>query len=195
MAKGEPSFLIANVGALKRRGLTGYDIRVRLTGETLTFTDESKRTVAVPAERVDRLRHFRMDATQSRTGGSTPTIYETKIWWDGNARPILIVPFRGHKVYRAALRTFARQVAETRGLDRIRLGPGYVTAIVNLLLVGPIVLALIAYAFYVAVQDGGWWWVAAIAVFIVFGALAGGNIISRWPRRVRSLEQLDSELP
>ena len=148
MARKRDSFLITNGRALKRRGLSGYDVRVRLDGQTLTFRDERGRTVAVPAASVDRLRHFRMGGVQSVGGGEgTSTIYETKIWWEGGWTPILLVPFRGNDVYRAALSAFARHVVDAHGLDRIRLGPGYVTAIINLLLVGPFTLAFLVYVF------------------------------------------------
>ena len=194
MALRDAAFTISNGRALKRRGLTGYEIMVRLDGNILTFSDEDGRTVAVPASQVDRLRFFRMDPTQARYGGSTPAIYETKIWWDGGRWSILLVAVDELETYRAAIRAFAGQVAAARGLDRIRLGPGWVTAIVNLLLVVPITLALFAYIFYVAIEDGGWWWVSAIVVFLAFAWIVGRNLYSRWPRRLRSLEQLDAEL-
>jgi hypothetical protein len=194
MAGSDRSFFIANGRALKRHGLAGFEIEARLEGQSLTFSDEAGRKIAVSAAQVDRLRLFRMQAVQTADGPGTPTIHETKIWWDGGRVPILLIPVENHEAYRAAMGTFARQVAAARGLDRIRLGPGYLTAIINLLLVGPICLALLAYVFYIAVEEGGWWWAGAMAILLVFGWLAGSNIVSRWPRRLKSLDRLDAEL-
>ena len=193
MARSGESFASLSCRELRERGLQGEEVRVRLEGSTLTLSDADGRSVAIPAAQVDRLRHFRIDPVRS-LHVTTPTQYETKIWWGGGRRPLVLVPYGKLAGYRRIVRTFAGQVAALHGLDRLRLGPGRATAFVNLLIVGPPVLLLFAFILSIAVLDGGWWWAGAVAALLLFGWLAGRNLRSRWPRRLRDLDQLDSAL-
>ncbi|MGQ0588139.1 MAG: hypothetical protein ACT4N8_01235 [Sphingosinicella sp.] len=196
MASGRwPSrrFTSINGRELERRGVSGSDVAVRLEGATLAIEGEQGGHVAIPAERVDLIRQFRMGPVHS-LHLKTPPIYETKIWWDGGSRPVLLMPVENQPAYQALIAEFAAHVAEAHGLERLRIGPGPTTAIVNLLIVGIPCLFLFAFVFWVALVDGGWWWLGAMATFMLFFWLAGRNLVSRWPRRVRSIDQFLAEL-
>lgn len=124
----------------------------------------------------------------------SPPLYETKIWWDGRAKPALLIPIENQRVYSAVIADFARHVAGAHGLAKLRIGPGYMTAIINLLIVGIPCLFLFAFMLWISLADGGWWWLATAVVFMLFFWLAGRNLVSRWPRRVGSLDQFLAEL-
>lgn len=112
----------------------------------------------------------------------------------GARTPLLLIPVADHDAFRSITREFAAAVAQSGGIDRLRLGPGLTTGIVNLMIVGIPGALLFAYLLYVSISDGGWWWVASAAIFALFLWFGGRNIVSRWPRRIRRLEQLDAEL-
>lgn len=187
------AFSCLNGKGLERHGVRGQLVRVELEGSALVIEGAEGGSVRIEAARVDRIRQFRMEAVHS-LHSPLPTMFETKIWWDGGAKPVLLIPGDGHKSYRAVIGRFAEAVAAARGLDRLRLGPGYTTAIVNLLIVGPPCLMVFALMIWIAVDQGGWWWVVGGIVFMLFFWLAGRNIVSRWPRRLRSLDQFRAEL-
>jgi hypothetical protein len=193
LARRPRPFTSINSAGLERCGVTGPDVVVRLEGSTLRIVGEQGGAVAIPAASVDLMRQFSTQTIQS-PDGDIPPLYETKIWWDGRSKPALLIPIEGHGAYCDAIAAFAGQVAAANGLERLRIGPGYTTAIVNLLLVGIPCLLLFAYVLWVATTDGGWWWLAAVAIFVTFVWLAGRNIVSRWPRPVRSLDQFVAEL-
>jgi len=191
--KRSRQFTCVNDRTLEARGLAGLAATVRLEGSTLELAGEQGGSLSIPVASVDRVRHFRMEAVQSLYH-PTPTMYETKIWWDGQSRPALIMPSQNHDAYRLLMADFAEQVAEAHGLGVLRIGPGYTTAIINLLIVGIPCLMLFGFMVWISLTDGGWWWLATAVIFMLFFWLAGSNLVSRWPRRVRSLEQFVEEL-
>jgi hypothetical protein len=193
VARRPRPFTSINSAALRRCGVTGPDVVVRLEGSTLMIVGEDGGAVAIPAASVDLIRQFSTQTVHS-PDGDIPPLYETKIWWDGRSKPALLIPVEDHSAYCAAIAGFAGQVAAANGLERLRIGPGYATAIVNLLLVGIPCLFLFAYVLGIAMMDGGWWWPAAVAIVIAFAWLARRNLVSRWPRAVRSLDQFVAEL-
>ncbi|QPQ55190.1 hypothetical protein IC614_00790 [Allosphingosinicella flava] len=190
-------FKALNTSYLRRLGLLGDEVIVRLEGASLILQGEKSGMLAIPAGSVDRLRQFRMEAVQTTLGdlpgGVSPSLVETKIWWDGKKKPVLITPYQQHANYAKIMRDFGRQIWTLRG-SRLYLGAGPLTAILNLLLVGIPVLFLFACAFWFALTDGGWWWAAAAAILLFFGWYGGRNIISRWPRPIRNFEQFEAEL-
>lgn len=186
-------FTSTNCRALQDRGVEGLDIFVRLEGSALELSGEQGGRVSIPVASVDLIRQFKMDAVQSLHGG-TPDMWETKIWWDGGSKPVLLMPIRNQPVYSAMIGEFAAQVAEAHGLKALRIGPGYTTAIINLMIVGIPCLLLFAFMIWISVMDGGWWWLASAVTFVLFFWLAGRNLVSRWPRRVRSLDRFVAEL-
>ena len=191
--KRSRQFTSTNCRVLQDRGVEGLDVVVRLEDSTLELSGEEGGRVSIPAARVDLIRQFKMEAVQSLHGG-TPDMWETKIWWDGGSKPVLLMPIQNQPAYSAIIGDFAAQVAEARGLEALRIGPGYTTAIVNLLIVGPPCLFLFAFMVWISLMDGGWWWLATAVTFMLFFWLAGRNLVSRWPRRVRSLDQFVAEL-
>ena len=186
-------FTSTNQRLLQARGLSGLGVVVRLDEGALVLQGEEGGRLDIPAASVDRVRQFRMEAVHSLHFRS-PVMYETKIWWDGGRKPALLIPVNDKDSYRAIIAEFAAAVAEAQGLERLRIGPGWTTAIVNLLVVGIPCLFLFAFVFWLALIDGGWWWLGAALIFMLFFWLAGRNLVSRWPRRVRSLDQFVAEL-
>lgn len=186
-------FTSANSAALERSGVRGIDVVVRLEGSTLFLKGEESGELAIPAASVDRIRQFRAGVDHSAPI-ALPPLYETKIWWGGRTKPVLLIPIENPRVYRDVIGDFARHVAAVHGLARLRIGPGYMTAIINLLLVGIPCLFLFAFMLWISLTDGGWWWVATAAVFMLFFWLAGRNLVSRWPRHVDSLDRFLAEL-
>ena len=186
-----PSFEAPPVGALGRAVLKGGMATVRLEGDALKLTGDEGGELAIPAHQVDRIRivHF--------GGGRRPTSYETRIWRGNGEEPLLIMPPPHHPGdYATVIRSFAARVAALRGLDRVLRGPGRATAIVQLLLVGLPVTLLAAFLLFAAVADGsGWMWLLATLALALDAWLIAGMVRNRWPRRVRTLDELDRELP
>jgi hypothetical protein len=182
-----------NNKGLEQRGLVGDSVRVELKGNSLLVQGSEGGSFRIEAARVDRIRQFRMEAVHS-LHSPLPAMFETKIWWDGARKPALLIPYEDHRSYRAVIGSFARAVAAARGLERLRLGPGYATGIINLLIVGPPSLMLFAMMIWLSFDQGGWWWIAGALVFMLFFWLAGRNIVSRWPRRAGSIEAFEEEL-
>ena len=191
--KRSRQFTSTNCRVLQDRGVEGLDVVVRLEDSTLELSGEDGGRVSIPAASVDLIRQFKMEAVQSLYGG-TPDMWETKIWWDGGSKPVLLMPIQNQSVYSAMIGDFAAQVADAHGLKALRIGPGYTTAIINLMIVGIPCLFLFAFMIWISVMDGGWWWLVTAVIFMLFFWLAGRNLVSRWPRRVRSLEQFVEEL-
>lgn len=180
--------------ALARLGLEGDTVTVRLDGDQLMLTGCDGGSLSIPAASVDRLRHFGTEEVH-QLPSNIPAMVEAKIWWSGRPQPVLLIPTVGRKAYSAVIGGFAERVAAYRGVGRLMLGPGYTTAIVNLLIVLPPCLLLLGGLLVVSVMDGGWWWLATIVLSTLFLWLGGRNIVSRWPRRVASIEAFRANLP
>jgi len=191
-------FKSLNTSFLKRQGLSGDEVIVRLGGSELFLEGEQGGSLTIAAEDVDRLRQFKMEAVHATSGDvpgeGTPCLYETKIWWGGGAKPATLTPHDRYDDYRNVILAFAEQVAAVQGPDRLYLGAGPLTAILNLLLVGTPLLLLCAYSVWIALDEGGWWWGAALAVLLFFGWYGTPNIISRWPRRMPDFSRFEQEL-
>jgi len=191
-------FRSLNTSFLRKQGLAGEDVVVRLEGTTLVLKGDKHGSLAIPATSVDRLRQFKMEAVEANlsefSADRSPGLYETKIWWSGKAKPLMLTPYEDFANYREIMRGFARQVAAVRGLERLYLGAGPTTAILNLLLVGIPVLFLFAYVLWLATAEGGWYWLGAAATLLFFGWYGARNIVSRWPRPIHHFEQFEAEL-
>lgn len=74
----ERAFTSLNSRVLEQRGLTG-DVRVSLSGTTLSLAGDEGGSLDVPAASVDRLRLFRMERVHGLTYNS-PCMYELKLW-------------------------------------------------------------------------------------------------------------------
>jgi hypothetical protein len=193
-AKGRGAFRSLGSRKLAALGIEGDEIAVRLEGDQLVLTGSESGTLAIPASAVDRMRHFGTEEVQELPG-NIPATMEVKIWWGGRPEPVLLTPFANHKAYGAVIGGFAERVVAWRGVERLMLGPGYATAIINLLIVGPPCLLLFALLLGLSIWESAWWWLATIPLAALFLWLGGRNIVSRWPRRVRSLEAFKTYLP
>jgi len=179
---------------LARLGLEGDEVIVRLEGDQLVLTGASGGTLAIPAAAVDRLRHFGTEEVQELPENIPPTL-EVKIWWSGRPEPVFLTPFANHKAYGTVIGGFAERVAAWRGVDRLMIGPGHATAIINLLIVVPPCLLLFGLLLALSIWDSAWWWLATVPLLALFVWLGGRNIVSRWPRRVASIEAFKAHLP
>lgn len=193
-AEGRGSFRSVGSRALARLGVKGDQVSVRLEGDQLVLTGCEGGTLRIPAGSVDRLRHFRTEVVQSLPS-NVPSTVEAKIWWSGRPKPVLLIPIGQRRGYSAVIGGFAERVAAWRGVERLRIGPGVTTAILNLLIVVPPCLLLFGLLLTLSILDSSWWWLATIPLSALFLWLAGRNIVSRWPRRVRSLEAFKADLP
>ncbi|MBO9622593.1 MAG: hypothetical protein J7500_07765 [Sphingomonas sp.] len=181
-------FRSGNTSALEALGVKGSNLSVALEGDRLVLSGRDGGTVAIPAHAVERLRHFGTEQVHELEGSIAATL-EAKIWWSGSPRPVVLTAIAGQGGdYRATILDFAERVAAAHGPGRLQLGPGYATAIVNLLIVVPPCLLLFALLVGVSILDGGWWWLATAVIAPLFLWLGGRNLASRWPRRVRSIE-------
>lgn len=190
---GSPrTFTVVGNGSLGKAGLSDNLVRGRLDGGTLTLSGSKGRELVIPAGNVDRLRHFRMGKVHD-VEYTLPTMYETKIWWGGRRRPVLLMPARNVEPFLEGIGGFAAAVEAANGPGRLYIGPGATTAVVNFIIVGIPIALLLAFVWWIAAIDGGWWWLGAVGITIVFGWLGGSSVLSRWPRRV-SLERLQEEL-
>lgn len=164
----------------------------RLDGDTLRVAAGNSRELVVPADRVRRIRfaHF---------GGSSTTraSWETSIWPHGDGKPLLILatPEKAGQ-YGPVMRAFAARIAERGALDRIMRGPGLGTAIANFMLAGGSVMALAILCLVLAILDRTWWmWLIAVVATVVAAFLVTALLRKQWPRRVRSLDELNDVLP
>ncbi len=185
------AFKVAAHGSLEQAGLAGGPVKGRVDGGTLTLADAGG-SLVIPAASVDRLRHFRMGKVHELNYGSQ-VAHETKIWWSGRRDPILLMPSGDKDGFFEGIGDFAAGVEVAHGPGRLHIGPGATTAVVNLAIVGIPLLGLLAYVGWVALEDGGWWWLGAALIALFFGWLGGRSILSRWPRRV-SLDRFRAEL-
>ena len=183
------AFESAMLPALSRAGLSGERVHARLEGDVMTLAGSRGGSLAVPARQEDRLRLVRFSGARVRT------LYEAKIWRSGASEPLLLIPIDAAP-YGRAMRAFAARVAELRGVRAVMRGPGLATATINLLLVGGSITALAAGAAALAWLAGGWgWWLFAAAIAVVDLMVVRDTFAKRWPRRIRSLDELDRELP
>lgn len=180
-------------GFFRRRGLIGDDILVRCEGGALHLRGSEAGELVIPAAKVDKLRQFRTGAIQELQG-EVPSIYETKIWFDGGSKPAMLTPYEQHGNYRTAMRDFAAAIVALRGFDRLYCGPGMTTAIINLILIGVPVLGLFAYMLWVSMEDGGVWWLLTAVLAVFFSFVSWRVIYARWPRPVRSMEEFEAQL-
>lgn len=186
-----PSFEAPIVAMLERAGLKGGMATVRLEDGTLRLSGDSGGDIAIAAGDVERIRIVRF------AGGRRPALHETRIWRGGGAEPLLILAPPHHSDdYGAVIRGFASRVAAIGGMDRVSRGPGLATALVQLMLVA-FPLILLAGFLLILATDGGslWLWVAAGLAAAVAAGLVAGLLRHRWPRPIRSLDELDDELP
>lgn len=179
---------------LVRLGLEGDEVFVRLEGDQLVLTGSTSGRLVIPAAAVDRLRHFGTEQVQALPA-NIPPMLEVKIWWGGRREPLFLTPYAQHKAYGAVIGGFAERIVAWRGIDRLWIGPGYTTGIVNLLIVAPPCLMLFGLLVGLSLWQSAWWWLATVPLTALFVWLGGRNIISRWPRRVASIAAFKAHLP
>jgi hypothetical protein len=163
----------------------------KVDGEALHITAKGRELV-IPADRVGRIRFAHFPGTST-----TRASWETKIWPQGAAKPLLILatPEKAGQ-YGAVMREFAARVAERGGLERIMSGPGLATAIVNFALSGCSVMALAILCVVFAIWDRSWWmWLIAVVASVAAAWLVTSLVRKHWPRRIASLDELAEMLP
>jgi hypothetical protein len=191
-----PHFAVPMRRAMRREGLAGSKVEVRLQGDTLVLTGDAGGSLSVSAAEVDRIRIASVRLPPPRRSPRPPrTLYETRIWRSGNRARLLIGPpadRRGH--YRAVMREFAGWVFEDGG--KVLRGPGLATLLLQTVWatvpLGLIGLLLLGGAI---VEGRPWLWLLAFFVLTLPVLLARRAYRRHWPRRVTRPEELDEVLP
>ena len=192
----EPYFAVPMRRAMRREGLAGSKVEVRLQGNALVLTGDAGGSLRVPAAEVDRIRIARVRLPPPRHSPRPPkTVYETRIWRSGHRAGLLIgPPADRRRHYRALMREFAGWVFAGGG--KVVRGPGLAIllvqtawAIVPLGLIGLLLLGG-------AIVEGRFWlWLVAFFVLALPIFLARRVYRRHWPRRVSRPEELDEVLP
>ena len=176
------------VGDLRQHGLSGEIGMACLEGDRFCVADRGGRRLELPLAEIERVRVVRY------VSGIRPPMHETKIWRQGRAAPLLIVPV-DPRTYGRGIRALALRVAQTGGIDRIMRGPGLLTATLNLLLINGSLAMLAAGAVALALLAGWAWWLLALPILFLNGLALRDTFRKRWPRRISSVDELESELP
>ncbi len=176
--------------SLRRAGLAGRPT-VRLEGDALIVSGASDGRVTIRPSEVKRIL---IACSRARVG----PLYETRIWRNGDEKPLVLVPRRSLEdkieAYPDVIRGFARRLAESCGIDRIGIGRGRDAMRMPLFILHAFFLLLALLSLLVAVV--GYW--------PFYGVVALCLLTLWWGRRtfknakldvpIASLEELEPEL-
>ena len=183
-------FDAARKSSLSRAGITGRPT-VQLEGDALIVSGAKDGRLTVRSGEVKRML---IACSRVRTG----PLYETRIWRDGEAKPLLLVPRRSLEdkieAYPDIIRGFARRVEESGGLDPIGIGRGHDAMRPALFMFYAFFGALALFSFLVGV--GGLWPFYGVAVLFLLALWWGVRSIknARVDLPIASLQELEAEL-
>lgn len=185
------AFRCRAVRALRRRDFDGDHVVVKVGRDGLTLTGATRGFLHVPMDRVARLR---AGFTESKYG----PIHEAKLWLGGERDPLRFFPYdrTDDPAYAAAVRKLAVALANRGALSRVERGVSTFEAFFGPALMAPVLLAAIGAATISA--DPPVWWHFVVIPFIpatVFGVLMWRAVSRHMPRAVRSMKELDVQLP
>lgn len=172
-----------------REGFAGSYADVAVAPEGVTIKGEERGFFHLPLARIARMR---LGFNESRSGID----YEVKIWIEGERDPMPLYPLRHEASYAAAMRTLAAALEQDGKLARVHTGVSKFGALIGPVLAG-IVLAGALFVAGFAMHPPKWWHFVVIPGLpaVVFGLLTWQAAARLWPRPVRSLAELDAQLP
>ncbi len=174
-----------------REGFAGSYAEVAVARDGVTIKGQEKGYFHLPLSRIARMR---LGFTESKSG----TFYEVKIWIDGERRPLVLYPLRHESLepYAAAMRALAAALDEDGKLARVHSGVSKFEALLGPVLMGLVVAAALCVAGF-AMHPPEWWHFVVIpgAPAVIFALLSWQAATRRWPRSVRTLADLDPQLP
>jgi hypothetical protein len=186
----EASFRSYVVRALRQRDFAGAFATISVAHDGVTLKGDEKGFLHVPFARVARMR---VGFTEAKQG----LIYETRIWLEGEAKPLRLFPDRENlPAYGASIRGIADGLARVGRSDRVEGGVSVFEASLGPALMAPVVLfGLLAAT--ISADPPVWWHFIVIPLIpaVVFGVLVWRSVTRHWPRRLASRAELDLQLP
>ncbi len=191
MVTEDVAFRCKVVRAFRRRDFDGDYVAATITGKGITLRGEGRGFLYVPFERVVRMR---AGVTKTKYG----PIYETSVWLDGEREPLRFFPYdrTDDRGYSAAVRALAAALAARGKLGRVERGLSVFDTFSGPALIVPVILfALVGAA--VSADPPVWWHFLVIPFLPVaaFGVVLWHAVTRDFPRAVRSLDDLDVQLP
>lgn len=184
------TFAAASHASLRAAGLLGEPVSVSFAHRALHLNGTTSGVLRIEAGRCERVRFGYFQGKYHR-------LFVARIWLLGEAKPLVIEPtMRECPAYGAAMRQFAGAVAATRGMESVERGLSGLSAALVLALS---LLAMLVIAGVGLFTLGSDLWLGGLAMLGV-SCLLGGIFIWMFftrqrPRSVRSLDELDVQLP
>ncbi len=184
------AFQAVLTGQLEKHGLAGSPVTAWVERGALALAGAKSGRVLIAPSRVMRMRIGYSESKSRR-------YHEAKLWLADTGERVTLHPIWGHMpAYGAVMRDFARAMEKAGALDRVERGDSIATALILPVLMGLLALAAI-FISVVVLEDEPWW--GRMIAPIVPVALTGFGIwlaaARHWPRPIRSLAELDKQLP
>ena len=182
-------FFVWGTRRLRRLGLAGERIRVRLEAGRLLLSGETSQSVEIPVAEIERIRVGRDDAKYG-------PFFETRLW-RRSGPPIVLHARKGEfEGYGEGVRALAAAVAGLQGLGQVERGLSLLGALFPPLLMLPVMLGAIAVSVLI-LGDQPWWGrlLVPLAPTLIFVLLIWRCLAIQLPRPVRDLSDLDRQLP
>jgi hypothetical protein len=174
-----------------REDFAGMYADVAVGPDALTFKGDEKGFFHLPLSRIARIRP---GFAEAKGGG----YYEVKIWVEGERRPMTLRPPRNENLapYAAAMRMLASRLEKDGKLARVHTGVSKFDALLSPALAGLVAVAAFLVAGF-AMHPPAWWHFIVIPAVptLAFGVLTWQAVTRHWPRPVRTLADIDSQLP
>ncbi|HEY0113961.1 MAG TPA: hypothetical protein VGB59_12555 [Allosphingosinicella sp.] len=173
--------------AMKRVGIRGRPVRVRIEGDALHMEGAKSGEWNLPLAAVERVR---IGFYESKYG----KIYRTGLWLQGKEE-ILLQPMKPYRGYSSVVRQLASEVAARRGLACVERGTGLSLALFNFLVLAGGAAALVL-VFLLDWDPSLWPLLLLLIAFVGLALYACREMRGKHlPRPVTSLDELDVQLP
>lgn len=173
-----------------REGFAGSYADVAVARDGVTIKGEERGFFHLPLARIARMR---LGFNETRSG----IIYEVKLWIEGERKPMPLHPLRESLAsYAAATRMLAAALEQDGKLARVHTGVSKFAALLGPVLAG-FALAGALFVAGFAMHPPRWWHFVVIpgVPAVAFALLTWQAAARLWPRPVRSLAELDKQLP